>query len=150
MEQIPTPIWYTITPKSVFKETVQETSDLEQSPYYVLIDIHAQEIAELRARISRLEEQQASGQQIISIAFLESEKLILKRPIIATLLEGETYIVDNAELNLYGEGEDETRAIRDFKVVLEESYFSLKKDQEYLGPELKRRWGILQQIIQEK
>lgn len=89
--------------------------------------------------------------RIIPIEFLEtSERLRLTRHIIVSLSEGEICIVDSPELNIYGEGQDEMQAIRDFKIVLEEEYFSLKKDQENLGPELKRRWNILQQIVQEK
>jgi len=84
---------------------------------------------------------------------LESEKLQLRQPIVVSLshsLEGGIWVVDCPELNLYGEGEDENQAIKDFKVVLEDFYFSLEKDKEKLGPELKQKWGILQQIIQER
>jgi predicted translin family RNA/ssDNA-binding protein len=64
--------------------------------------------------------------------------------------EGKVWIVDCPELNLYGEGVDEIQAANDFKTTLEEFYFSLKKDKEKLGSELKKKWDILQKIIEEK
>jgi len=147
---------YPASPWSILGEEVpQETLGLERAPQYVYIDIHGAEIAEIRERISKLEERltQAGEQQIVPIQFLESEKLQLRQPIVVSLshsLEGGIWVVDCPELNLYGEGEDENQAIKDFKVVLEDFYFSLEKDKEKLGPELKQKWGILQQIIQER
>jgi len=147
---------YPASPWSIVGEKIpQETLGVERAPQYVYIDIHGAEIAEIRERVSKLEERltQAGEQQIIPIQFLESEKLQLKQSIVVNLShssEGGLWIVDCPELNLYGEGEDENQAIKDFKVVLEEFYFSLKRDKEKLGLELKQKWGILQQIIQEK
>jgi hypothetical protein len=134
-------------PYTIFNERIKA---IEQN-----IEIYKSVITELRERISKLEERltQAGEQQILPIQFLESEKLQLKQPIVASLNyspEGGNWVVDCPELNLYGEGEDENQAIKDFKVVLEEFYFGLKKDKEKLGPELKQKWDILQQIVQEK
>jgi predicted RNase H-like HicB family nuclease len=116
------------------------------------------EVAELRAQLKNLHErlekvEQKLILQIIPIQFLESERLQLKQPIIVSLYyseEGAGWIVDCPELNVYGEGEDEQQAIDDFKSALEEFYFSLKKDREKLGPELRNKWGILQKIVEEK
>lgn len=108
-------------------------------------------IKDLEYRVEKLE--QKGEQQIIPIQFLESEKLQLKQPLAVSLSyssEEGLWIVDCPELNLYGAGVDEIQAISDFKVVLEEFYFSLKKDKEKLGAELKKRWDIFQQIIEEK
>jgi hypothetical protein len=119
--------------------------------YFDLYSIFETRIRELENRIEKLE--QKREQQIIPIQFLESEKLHLRQPIAVSLSyssEGKIWIVDCPELNLYGEGEDEQRAIDDFKNALEEFYFSLKKDKERLGPDLKKRWDILQKIIDEK
>jgi hypothetical protein len=137
------------------KEVAQETYGLERAPQYFYVDIHAAEIAELREKIERLEKklEEKSAQQIVPIQFLDSEKLRLKRPIhvnVSYSSEGETWIVDCPELNLYGEGEDELKAINDFKIVLEEFYFGLKKDKERLGIELKNKLDILQRLIEEK
>ncbi len=83
----------------------------------------------------------------------ETRKLILKQPIFVSLSyspEGEIWVVDCPELNLYGEGKDEQQAVEDFKIVIEEFYFSLKKDKEKLGPDLKKKWDILQRVIKEE
>jgi hypothetical protein len=124
-------------------------------PNVVIIYGQAAEIYELRKRVEELEEklELRQEQQIIPIQFLESERLILKQPIIVNLSyssKSKTWFVDCPELNLYGEGEDEQQAIKDFKIALEESYFGLKKDKENLGPELMKIWNILQQRIEEK
>ena len=124
-------------------------------PNYNIHILRTPEIEEIKERISKLEERliKIGEQQIVPIQFLDSEKLQLKQPIVVSLShspEDGIWVVDCPELNLYGEGEDENQAIKDFKLALEESYFSLKKDKEKLGTELKQKWDILQQIIQEK
>jgi predicted RNase H-like HicB family nuclease len=119
------------------------------------IDIKFPNVAELKEQIKKeiftQLKKELSEQQIIPIQFLE--KLHLRQPIAVSLsysLEDKIWVVDCPELNLYGEGEDEQRAIDDFKNALEEFYFSLKRDKEKLGPELKKRWELLQKIIEEK
>jgi len=145
-----------VSPWSIaVEETYQETLGVERVPQHIYTDIHGAEIAEIQGRIYKLEESltQVREQQIIPIQFLESEKLELKQSIVVNLSyssEANLWIVDCPELNLYGEGKDENKAIKDFKVVLEESYLSLKRDKGKLGSELKQNWGILQQIIKEK
>jgi hypothetical protein len=142
--------------------TPEGTMGAERTSQYFYADIQgvgiSVEIAELRAQKKNLQErlekiEQKKNQQIIPIQFLESEELELKTPIIVSLYyseEGGGWIVDCPELNLYGEGEDERQAIDDFKNALEEFYFSLKKDKGTLGPGLRRIWGILQKIVEEK
>jgi hypothetical protein len=157
--------FYSSFPWSFVKEKSQETFGLGEMPPQVFIKWEViteirqeiaglrQEIAETREEIINLKEKLEQKQQIIPIQFLESEKLHLRQPIAVSLSyssEGKIWIVDCPELNLYGEGEDEQRAIDDFKNALEEFYFSLKKDKEKLGPELKKRWDILQKIVEEK
>jgi len=127
--------------------SVEDKPSLYFDPYNIL----EARIKNLEDRVEKLE--QKREQQFVPIQFLESEKLRLKKTINVSLYyseEGAIWIVDCPELNLYGEGLDETQAINDFKVVLEESYLSLKKDKGKLGPELKKKWDILQQIIEEK
>ncbi len=83
------------------------------------------------------------------------KKLRLKQPISVSLIYSfdnfgnNFWIADNSELDIYGEGKNENQAIDDFKQVLEETYFGLKKDRENLGPELKKKWSILSKIIEE-
>jgi len=144
------------SPWSIVEETIpQETFEIERKPQYVYVDIHGAEIAEIKEKVEKLEEklEEREKQQIIPIQFLESEKLLMKQPIVVSLVysfEAGLWIVDSPELNLYGEGADEIQAVHDFKTVLGEFYFSLKKDKEKLGSELKKKWDILQQIIEEK
>ncbi|MFQ6055206.1 MAG: hypothetical protein ACE5J3_04415, partial [Methanosarcinales archaeon] len=128
-------------PWAITKERDQETSGLEKVPEYVYVDIHGAEIAELRERITRLEQKQE--QQIVPIQFLESKNLELKKPLSVNLsysVEDEIWVIDCPELNIYGEGENEQKAIEDFKIVLEEFYFNLKKDREKLGLDLKKKF----------
>jgi len=143
-------IFFPSFPWSITKERDQETSGSERMPEYVYIDIHGAEIAELRERIMKLERKQE--QQIIPIQFLESKKLNLKQSMFVSLVyypEDEIYIADCPELDIYGEGKDESQAIEDFKVALEEFYFDLRKDKQKLGADLKRKWDILEKVIEE-
>ena len=149
-QNLPSSPWSTVQ-----EITPQETFEIEKKPQYVYVDIHGAEIAEIRERLEKLEKklEERGEQQIIPIQFLESEKLLLKQPIVVNLFyssEAALWVVDCPELNLYGEGADEIQATDDFKTVLEEFYFGLKKDKEKLGLELKKKWDILQQIIEEK
>lgn len=94
-----------------------------------------------------------SKQQIIPIQFLESNRLKLKKPLYVVLEyhpQDNLYIVDSIELNIYGVGEDESSAIEDFKIVLEEFYFGLKKDKDILSPQLQKIWEFLNEVLEEK
>lgn len=147
---------YPASPWSILGEVApQGTLGLERAPQYIYVDIHGAEIAEIRERISKLEERltQAGEQQRISIQFLESEKLQLKQPLSVSCVyspQSNIYIVDHFELNIYGEGRDEKEAVSDFKLSLEETYFDLKKDKDKLGPSLQREWQLLSKIVEEK
>jgi len=149
------PISYWSFATLVAEATPQETYDLERAPQYFYIDVHGPEIAQLRERIEKLEKKLEENvtKQLIPIQFLDSDKLELKQPIFVSMnycSEGEVWIVDCPELNLYGEGQGEIQAIDDFKNALEEFYFGLKKDKEKLGSELRKKLDILQRIIEEK
>ena len=96
---------------------------------------------------------QGPERQIIPINFFETPKLKLKKSFSVVLEyhpEDSLYIVDSPELNIYGNGQDEVSAIEDFKVVLEESYFSLKDEKDKLGPSLAKEWKNLNSILEEK
>lgn len=139
-------------------ETLGVEKQLQGPQYYIDIrdiDIHGAETAELRERIKKLEKQleYKTEHQIIPIQFLESEKLELKQPIVVSLCyypKDENYLVDCIELNIYGEGRDEYEAIEDFKIVLEENYFLLKKDKDNLGPTLEKEWRRFDLTLREK
>lgn len=110
-----------------------------------------QKIADLERQIEVLKDREE--QEIFPIQFLDSEKLELQQPIIVRSVyssQSNTCVVDHFELNIYGEGRDESEAVEDFKLSLEETYFDLKKDKEKLGPYLLKEWQILNKVIKEK
>jgi len=151
------PFRHSASPWSILEEgeIPQETLGLERAPQYVYIDIHGAEIAELREKVERLEKknEEREKQQSIIIQFLDSDKLEIKKPLYVSLsygIDDELWIVDCPELNIYGSGRNETDAIKDFKIVLEESYFSLKKDKDKLAPHLMDEWKNLQEFIKER
>lgn len=142
-------------------ETFQESIGIERMPpypYKVIVyttGIAQEEIQKLKKEIlQELEEKLLEEKpKRIPINFLDSEKLKLKRSFDVNLeysSKDNIYIVDCPELNLYGEGRDEISAIEDFKIALEESYFSLKKDKDRLSPHLEKEWKFLTDILEEK
>ena len=140
---------------SILKEETEGTLGEERIPQYVYIDIHGAEITELRREVIEIKEklEQKEDQEIFPIEFLESEKLTLKRPITVRAVyspDTNTWVVDHFELDIYGEGRDIKEAVEDFKIALEESYFSLKKDKEKLSPRLQKEWERLNEILEEK
>ena len=90
--------------------------------------------------------------QIVAIQNLESEKLELVSPLVVTIeaIEGGDYMVWSEDLDTWGEGRDESFAKQDFKTVLEESYFNLKKDKDKLGPALEEKWRKFNSMLREK
>lgn len=152
--------WLTSTEK-VFTEL----TDVERLPYPYYKPTYGTEIlglqnqvTELYERVKKLEQKEEQKltheeQETFPIEFLESEKLVLKRPITVRAIyspEDKTWVVDHFELNIYGEGRDIDEAVRDFKLSLEEVYFDLKADKDKLGPALEKEWKLLNQIIKEK
>jgi hypothetical protein len=132
--------YYPFIPGSFVKEKSQETFGLGEIPPQVFIKWELiteisqeiatlrREIAETREEIINLKEKLEQKPQIIPIQFLDSEKLHLRQPIAVSLSyssEDKIWIVDCPELNLYGEGEDEQRAIDDFKNALNFFFNSL-------------------------
>jgi len=155
----PSPYWSFVKKAPV----PQESFGAEIAPQFILIDIHGPELIELHEKIRNLQEklekleqketEQKETKDIIPINFLETEKLKLKRPFNVVLefhSKDNLYIIDSLELNIYGSGADELSALEDFKIVLEEYYFSLKDDRDNLAPALKEKWEILKGIIKEK
>lgn len=131
-------------------EQKAETLVVGESP--LPFDFHKLQHEILEYKITELEKEKG-GQEIFPIEFLESKKLVLKQPITVRALyspETETWVVDHFELNIYGEGRDIDEAVKDFKVVLDETYFDLKGDKDKLGPFLQEQWNLLEKIIKEK
>lgn len=151
--------YFPSSPWSNVKETTpQETFEIERKPQYVYVDIHGAEIAELHGQVRNLQErleqlEQKGEKRIIPVNFFESKGLKLKKSFNVVLeyySKDNLYIIDCPELNIYGEGQDETLALDDFKAALEETYFSLKEDKDRLGPRPKKEWNILTDLIEEK
>ncbi|MEK7099272.1 MAG: hypothetical protein AAB916_02045 [Patescibacteria group bacterium] len=136
-------------PSQIAQEAPGPRSDFRL--YDFPVDVYGPAIAELKAEVYLLKKRPEG--RMLPIQFLEgSDRLILTQHLIVSIYSSEegVWIVDSPELNLYGEGRSEMQAMRDFKIVLEETYFGLKQDKEFLGPELKQKWDIFRKIIQEK
>jgi len=144
-------------------EISSKPADIEMVPYPYYKLIHSvteiielqNQITELEKRVKKLEEEleKKKEQQIISINFFETDKLKLKKSFNVVLEydnDNEIYIVDCPEINVYGQGRDEKEAIEDFKIALEEYYFSLRNDESNLTADLKKELDYLNQIIEEK
>ena len=63
--------------------------------------------------------------------------------------EGEFYIAKCDELNEFGYGADPTSAVQDIRNTIAEFYWSLKEDQERLGPDLTNTWQRLSELVYE-
>jgi hypothetical protein len=62
----------------------------------------------------------------------------------------EIYIVDSPELGVYAYGKTREESLNDFKIALEDSYFSLRKNKDDLSFPLMEQWEKLKEIIEEK
>lgn len=85
----------------------------------------------------------------IAIKNLHSKKLILLDALYITLeFEDDIHIAYSNDLNIFGYGETELNAIRDFSQELEDLYFNLKKEKK-LGKFAKETNDFLLRIIKE-
>lgn len=146
---------YSWPPHVSWVETlVEDKPPLYFDPY----SIFETKIEDLERRVERLEQkverlEQKVEQEIFPIEFLESEKLALRQPITVRASyssKNNTWVVDHFELNIYGEGRDIDKAVKDFKIALEEVYFDLKEDKDKLSPQLQKEWELLRKLINEK
>lgn len=122
--------------------------------YQILFD---SEIQNLKNQISTLTNQIAVHSQIIQqnrkiipMQNLRSTKLHLKSPLYVALeYEDGVFVIFSDDLNLYGYGDIELNAIRDFCKEVEYLYFDLKQSKKKLGKIMKENWEFLKNIIKE-
>ena len=109
------------------------------------------EIAELCRRIEDLEKQIEKKPYIIAIQNLNSDKLELRLPIVATVEFNNQggFTFWSEDLNTWGEGVSEEEAKDNFLLNVEELYFDLKEDKDKLCPALEKVWNFMQKTITE-
>lgn len=87
--------------------------------------------------------------QVKVIQDLRESGLRLTAPLYVTVEPGENVVVSNADLDIFGYGETEDEALRDFCQCVSETYFELKEEQDSLGPHMERIWNYLSRAIIE-
>jgi len=93
--------------------------------------------------------QDLQNRKIIPIQNLRSTKLHLKGPLYVVLeYEDGIFVISSDDLNLYGYGNIELNAIKDFCKEVEYLYFDLKQSKK-LGKIMKENWEFLKNIIKE-
>lgn len=126
------------------------------SQYQTSIDL---EIQDLKSQIALLTGQATIQSQIIQdlqnkrivpVQNLRSPKLHLKEPLYISVEYGNgVFVVFSDDLNLYGEGETELNAIRDFCKEVRDLYFDLKNSKDKLGRVMKENWQFLKYTLKE-
>ncbi len=88
--------------------------------------------------------------KIVPVQNLRSSKLHLKEPLyISVECSNGIFVAFSDDLNLYGQGETELNAIRDFCKEIENLYFDLKKSKNKLGKVMKENWQFFKNITKE-
>ncbi|RKY41824.1 MAG: hypothetical protein DRP81_08080 [Candidatus Omnitrophota bacterium] len=94
--------------------------------------------------------QQATPQRF-TISTLLDDRLILQMPIEVEIeRENETYIAKCGVFEEFGYGDDPMTSVIDLQQTLAELYWTLKEEQNRLGPYLIRIWNRLQEVIVER
>ncbi|MDI6794598.1 MAG: hypothetical protein QME81_17310 [bacterium] len=84
----------------------------------------------------------------ITILNLRHGKYLFKSPFpINIVFEDNVYIASSYDLNMFGYGESEDEALRDFCESIIEYYAHLKANHGRLGSLLKRDWDFLSRMI---
>ena len=90
-------------------------------------------------------------QKKILLGSLRDGKFKVEFPIsVNVTYENEQVIVEAEEINEFGFGENISVAIADLQRAIVELYLTLEKEQDRLGEDLKKVWGILQKKILKK
>lgn len=121
---------------------LERTADLQ---FPVIIRNDKREIEELKKYIQILQS------KIIPIQNLEISELSLKQPIFVNIENDEdnNIVISSSDLNIFGYGETEHEAKRDFINTFKDLYFNLKADQKKLHKSIKPLWSFLQKIVVE-
>ena len=86
--------------------------------------------------------------QQILLGSLRDGRLRVISPIqVKFTYENKHTIAEAIELNEFGFGDNVSEAIADLQRTIAELYFTLEKEQERLGVDLKRIWNVLQEKI---
>jgi len=94
--------------------------------------------------------QDLQKRRIVPVQNLRSSKLHLKEPLYISIEYGNgVFVAFSDDSNLYGEGETELNAIRDFCKEVENLYFNLKNSKDKLGKVMKENWQFLKYTIKE-
>ena len=94
--------------------------------------------------------QQATPQRF-TISTLLDDRLILRMPIEVEIeKENETYIAKCDVFEEFGYGDDPMTSVIDLQQTLAELYWTLKEEQNRLGPYLTQIWNRLQEVILER
>ena len=88
---------------------------------------------------------------MIELGHLRDGRLRLQAPIKVHVAQAGDCITAYAEgLNEYGCGDDSQAAVADLQGAISELYFTLKAEQGNLGPDLRRTWEALSQLVTER
>ena len=89
--------------------------------------------------------------RVLYLATLPDDRLRMKTPIEVEIeQENEFYIAMCDYLSEFGYGENPTEAIEDLQLVIVELYWTLKVEQEKLGPGMVEAWKRLRELVEEK
>lgn len=106
----------------------------------------------LKDKVKELRRNLAGQSKTIFVKNLPFNKIKLTE-YIPLLIEKQSqgYIVSNSDLDMFGEGETEFDAIKDFALSLEELYFDLKREKiKNLGEYPKLIFNFLKEIVKRK
>ena len=109
---------------------------------------------EMREEITTEIQSQIVGKatpKVLHLAILRDDRLRMTDSVEVQIeQEGEFYIARCDDLNEFGYGGNPTEAIEDLQLVIVELYWSLKGEEEKLGPSMAEVWKHLRELIQER
>ena len=144
-------------PSSVLPEeefNIQELISQYQNSFNLEIQSLRSQIDSLTSQVdlqSEIIRELQQERKIIPIQNLRSKKIALALPLYVILeKENNVFVVSSEDLNIYGYGETELNAIRDFCKEVENLYFDLKRNRNKLSKLMKETWNFMKEIIKEK
>ena len=89
--------------------------------------------------------------QVFPIADLLDDRIYLKQPIVLHVEpENEFYVARCDDFDEFGYGRDPMAAVDDFRQTFAELYWTLKNDEDRLGPGMKTLWERLTMVVSER
>lgn len=130
-----------------------QPADVSLTPFVTEL---LQKVYLMQAQVSALEgqlaKQRLDSQKLMALKNLNSKKLALKEAVFVTAeykAEDDVHVVSSADLNLWGYGDTEQLAVKDFCSELETFYFDLKEEKNNLGKDFQTKWDYLKTIVKE-